>query len=175
MEEIEHLYTLYSYAAMLVLVLMIILMREKPPSPPSAGAEESKMGVMASFGVIKNDRNLWKFFSAYIIIYSTLLSFGSISNFLVKPYGFEDVEIAVFGLCTIFSGVLGSILFSVYIKKTGNYYRTIRVMIFCSLTFFILYTVVLNLSAVLGIIIVLVLCLGFVFTPIVPVSYDLGC
>jgi predicted MFS family arabinose efflux permease len=133
------------------------------------------MGVLESFKVIKEDRNLWKFFSAYIIIYSTLLSFGSISNFLVKPYGFEDIEIAVFGLCTIFSGVLGSVLFSVYIKKTGNYYRALRVIIFSSLIFFILYTIILNLSAILGLIIILVLCLGFVFTPIVPVSYDLGC
>ena len=71
--------------------MVMIFMRKYPPTPPSAGAESEKLDVLKSFEVIKNDKNLWKFFSAYIILYGTLLSSGSTSNLLLKPYEFKDI------------------------------------------------------------------------------------
>lgn len=44
---------------------------------------------------------------------------------LFKPYGFEDTQIAIFGVCLLVSGILGSVAYTVYIKKTINYKRAI--------------------------------------------------
>lgn len=125
--------------------------------------------------MIKSDRNLLKFFGSYIVIYGTFLSFGATSNFLFKPYGYENTTIAFQGICLIVAGVIGSIVFSIYIKRTNKYGFTIRLLTSISILILILITIILNISTSLVGPIILAICIGFTFTPVIPISYDLGC
>ena len=72
-------------------------------------------------------------------------------------------------------GVIGSIVFSLYIKKTKNYRKAISRITIYSLIIMIVNMLWLNLVGKLAGTIVLTILLGFMFTPLVPVSYDLGC
>lgn len=100
-------------------------MREKPNNLPSAGAEQEKTTLTKTWEIIKEDKNVWKYFIAAILLYGTFLSFGSTSNMLFKPYGFEDTQIAIFGVCLLVSGVIGSVSYTIYIKKTIKYKNAI--------------------------------------------------
>ena len=79
------------------------------------------------------------------------------------------------GLCLIFFGVAGSIYFSYYLKKTRNYGSAIKKITITSLILMIANTVWLNSIGKLAGTVFLVIFLGFMFTPLVPVSYDFGC
>lgn len=172
MTELYFSYFLVGFACF---VAQLLLMREKPPTPPSKGAEQAKTSVMQSFRIIKNDPNLAKFFLAYIIVYGNLLSFGGVSNQLFKPFGFLDIQIALLGLCLIASGIVGSIYFSLYLKKTLDYQGVIRKLPAYSLGLMVANLLMLIYVGSYFWIMLLTVCLGFMLTPIVPVSYELGC
>jgi sugar phosphate permease len=72
-------------------------------------------------------------------------------------------------------GTIGAILFSLYIKKSFNYKRALRIISLGSTTMlliFCLWMLTVNQKFISTVIISV---LGFMITPIVPVSYDLGC
>lgn len=125
--------------------------------------------------MLKKDRNLWKFFSAYVLVYGTVVALGAEANLLFKPYGFTDIQIGICAITMLVMGVAGSIVFSIYLKKTGNYKRALRTI--SVLSFFIIsgLLVWLSLSAGLAITIVIVGLVGFCCTPIITLCYDLGC
>jgi MFS-type transporter involved in bile tolerance (Atg22 family) len=110
------------------------------------------------------------------MLYGTFLSFGSTSNMLFKAYGFEDTQIALFGVCLLVSGVLGSVSYTIYIKKTIKYKNAI--VCACVLSFIFIITNALLMNYVTeqkALISVMILGMGFNFVPMVPISYDLGC
>jgi predicted MFS family arabinose efflux permease len=125
--------------------------------------------------MFKNNKNLWIFFSGFIIIYGTLLSFTSTVNLQMKPYGYTDVQISLFALILIIMGVCGSIIWSLYLKKSTNYKFTIRAIPTISLIFMTLICIFLSLKAPVAIIFIFGGAIGFSITPILPISYDLGC
>ncbi len=128
-----------------------------------------------SLQILRQNRNLWKFFSAYVFVYGTVISLGSLSNLLFKPYGFTDIQIGICAVVMLIMGVIGSILISLYIKKTNNYkfaLRTVCVFSFFIITFLLIW---LQVSASLGISIVIIGLVGFCCTPIITLCYDLGC
>lgn len=72
-------------------------------------------------------------------------------------------------------GVAGSIVFSIYLKKTGNYRRALRIIVVLSFCIIVALEVWLSLSAALGITIIIIGFVGFCCTPIIMLCYDLGC
>lgn len=72
-------------------------------------------------------------------------------------------------------GVAGSIVFSIYLKKTGNYRRALRIIVVLSFSIIVALEVWLSLSAALGITIIIIGFVGFCCTPIIMLCYDLGC
>lgn len=124
---------------------------------------------------MKKDKNLWIFITAYVITYGTLVTFGAQANFLFKPYGFGDIQIAIFATVLLLAGVFGSIMVSVYIKKTSNYRLCIRVIPVLAFIFIVITCIVVNTIPYIGIVVVCIICFGFCFTPLIPVCYDLGC
>lgn len=174
--QIFNLYSKYFIAAVVNGLLIIFLMREKPNKLPSAGAEQEKTTLTKTWEIIKEDRNIWKFFTAAILMYGTFLSFGSTSNMLFKPYGFEDTQIAIFGVCLLVSGVLGSVSYTVYIKKTIKYKNAIVCACVLAVAFIITNALLMNLATEQRILIsFMILGMGFNLIPMVPISYDLGC
>jgi hypothetical protein len=109
-------------------------------------------------------------------MYGTFLSFGSTSNMLFKPYGYEDTQIAIFALFLLVSGITGAIVYTLYIKKTMKYRRAIMFACVSSIFFMILDAILMNkIPERIYIVTFFIMGLGFSFTPLVPVSYDLGC
>jgi hypothetical protein len=80
-----------------------------------------------------------------MLLYGTFLSFGSTSNMLFKPYGFDDTQIAIFGICLLVSGILGSVAYTFYIKKTIMYKRAIVVACFSAVLFILTNALLMNL------------------------------
>lgn len=75
----------------------------------------------------------------------------------------------------IFMGVTGSIVWSLYLKKTTNYKFTIRATSILSIVLVCIISLALNLNAPILVIMILGGILGFNAAPIMPISYDLGC
>jgi hypothetical protein len=80
-----------------------------------------------------------------MLLYGTFLSFGSTSNMLFKPYGFDDTQIAIFGICLLVSGIIGSVAYTFYIKKTIMYKRAIVVACFSAVLFILTNALLMNL------------------------------
>jgi hypothetical protein len=72
-------------------------------------------------------------------------------------------------------GTIGSILVSLYIKKTSNYSLALRVTSIGASIFIILFIVWVNTGRVKIITTLILSMLGFSLTPLVPICYDLGC
>lgn len=135
-DQIFYLYAAYFLVSAIAFVLVFIFMRAKPAEAPSLGAEVKKSTIRETISMLKKDRNLWKFFAAYILVYGTVIALGSEANLLFKPYGFTDIQIGICAITMLVMGVAGSIVFSIYIKKTGNYKRALRTIVVMS--FFII-------------------------------------
>lgn len=72
-------------------------------------------------------------------------------------------------------GVAGSIIWSLYLKKTTNYKLTIRAIPTISVIVMIFICIALSAHAFIAIVFILGGAVGFSITPILPISYDLGC
>ncbi len=111
-----------------------------------------------------------------MLLYGTFLSFGSTSNYLFKSYNFEDTQIAIFGVCLLVSGVAGSVVYTIYIKKTIKYKNAIVCATTLAIIFMVTNGILMNVVPEQKILIsFLILGMGFNLVPMVPISYDLGC
>ena len=111
-----------------------------------------------------------------MLLYGTFLSFGSTSNMLFKPYGFGDTQIAIFGVCLLVSGIIGSVVYTIYIKKTQQYRKAIICACGLAVSFILTNSLLMNLVSEQRVLIsVMILGMGFNLIPMVPISYDLGC
>lgn len=72
-------------------------------------------------------------------------------------------------------GTIGAIVFSLYIKKTSNYKTTTRIIAIGSPVMLIILCGWLNLVNVKFLTTLIISVMGFLLTPVVPLSYDLGC
>jgi hypothetical protein len=95
---------------------------------------------------------------------------------LFKSYNFEDIQIAIFGVCLLISGVIGSVSYTIYIKKTIKYKNAIVCACVLAIIFEITNALLMNLVPEQRILIsFMILGMGFNLVPMVPISYDLGC
>ena len=108
-------------------------------------------------------------------MYGTIIALGSEANLVLKPYGYTDIEIGICAVSMLLMGVIGCLTISLYIKKTSNYKKAIRVISSLAVLVFIWFFLWLYASAMLGITIALIGLLGFVGSPLIPLCYDLGC
>ena len=93
----------------------------------------------------------------------------------MKPYNYSDFQIALFAVILILMGVIGAIIWSLYLKKTTNYKFTIRAIPSISVIVMIGICIALNAGAPTAVVFILGGAVGFSVTPIMPISYDLGC
>ena len=94
---------------------------------------------------------------------------------LFKPYGFSDIQIGICAITMLVMGVAGSIAFSIYLKKTGNYRRALRLIVILSVVIITILLIWLTISAAFGITMIIIGFVGFCCTPIIMLCYDLGC
>jgi hypothetical protein len=72
-------------------------------------------------------------------------------------------------------GVVGSIIMSLYVKRTQEYMRAFKICTLCGVVATILTNIMLNIFPSVFFTILFMSLKGFVMTPILPLSYDLGC
>lgn len=132
---------------LIVCILQIIFMRKRPPTPTSKSSSAEKIDVLESFQKIRSERNLYKFFMSYILLYGTFLTNGAISNQLLKPFGYKDLEIALIGVATIISGVAGAIFYSYRIKVTKDFKGVLTRILGISVFVLVSYAIWLAISA----------------------------
>jgi hypothetical protein len=67
------------------------------------------------------------------MLYGIYTCLGAIINNLVFPFGYTSTATSIFGATFICSGIIGSMIFSLYVDKTNKYIRTLRIIAFGSL------------------------------------------
>lgn len=81
---------------------------------------------------------------------------------------------SLFGALIIISGLIGSAVICLIVTKTHAYKRTILCLFLTAACFSIVYVFTLSLES-LPITACVIFILGFTLTPVLPVSYELGC
>lgn len=130
---------------------------------------------LESLQVIVKSGNLRSFFLAYFLIYGTFVAFASNCNFIIKPYGYSDMEIATNAIFLMLAGTLGAITFSLFIKRTFNFSLALKIITVGSTFMLSVLCLWLNSTNAKPITTLIISLLGFFLTPLVPISYDLGC
>jgi len=105
----------------------------------------------------------------------TIIAFSSSSNFIMKPYGYTDIQIAINGVLLMVVGTVGSIVFSLYIKRTFNYKRVLMVISFGSCIMLLVLCFWLTTANVKPVTAIIMAIMGFIVTPSAPICFDLGC
>ena len=147
-------------------------MQSRPEILPSEGALATKLSSMKeSFKLIKKNKNLWLFFASYCTNYGTFVAFVANCNFIMKPFDYADIQIALNVVMLMLVGTSGSIFFSLYLKRTGKYAKTLRVAMSSSSIMFVILCVWLNTINSKIITTLIISCMGFFATPTVPICY----
>lgn len=72
-------------------------------------------------------------------------------------------------------GTIGAVSFSIYIKKTYNFSFIVRLISIGSVSMLSILCIWLNTYNVKILTTIIISIMGFIITPVVPISYDLGC
>ena len=125
--------------------------------------------------MIKRDRNLCFFILGYMVISGSFLSFGANSNLILHPYNYSDIQIALLAINLLVSGVSGAVGASIYVKKTLNYGRIITGIPLIGVIILVVLLLCLNFLNYFAVMMIIGVFMGSVFTPIIPISFDLMC
>lgn len=72
-------------------------------------------------------------------------------------------------------GVIGSIVVSLYVKRTHKYMKAFKVCTLAAVIITIIVNIMLNTSPTVLFSILCMSAMGFLVTPILPLTYDIGC
>jgi predicted MFS family arabinose efflux permease len=86
-----------------------------------------------------------------------------------------QIQISLFGIGMLVCGVTGSILISLYVKKTLKYKLIFKICTGSAVILTILTNIMLNTIPGVFLSFVSVSLMGFLVTPILPLTYDIGC
>ena len=109
------------------------------------------------------------------MIYGSFQTFAASANLLIKPFGATDIDISIAAICLIVLGTIGAVIGSIVLKKYRCYKLILRVCAVGALTCIILFAIQLLTIESVILIQINVAVLGFFLTPIIPVSYEIGC
>ncbi len=111
----------------------------------------------------------------YFLIYGSFQTFAASANLLIKPYGASDIDISFAAIGLIVLGTIGAVISSIILKKYRCFKLILRACGIGALTCIILFAIqLLTIESVL-LVQINVAILGFFLTPIIPVSYEIGC
>lgn len=150
--------------------------REKPDYPPSAVAIEPVQNLNLRIGLkeICTNKSLLLLtiaFSSYIGLYFSL---GNIISSLFTPLGFSPMQIALFALTMLSSGVVGAALTGCFLDRKAQYKKLlIFLMIVTFFTFGLVAHQVMTMKS-FSIINIYMLILGMAMISVLPTSLGLG-
>ena len=162
-----------------VAALDLALFHSKPWIPPSPSAGEDRESFMQAIRLLLRNRPYKTLLFAFSMGMGTFNALATMIQELVSPYGFTSVcstqfDVSVFGALIIISGLIGSGVVSVIVTKTRAYKITIATMFTASVAMGLVYVFSLWAES-FPVTATVVFLFGFIMTPVLPVSYELGC
>jgi FLVCR family feline leukemia virus subgroup C receptor-related protein len=159
-----------------IFILCLFFFRNRPPKPPSstAFATIDKPGQFKKSIVnLLSNRNMLVLMLAFGQIQGTFNTLGTIVGEATAKYGFSNDDASLFGALFIVGGIIGSVVFGIYVENTRKY--KLSVFLICFMSF----------GSTLGSYfaipsgktwLVSVLCFfqGFSMVPIMAVAFDFG-
>lgn len=91
-------------------------------------------------------------------------------NFLIKPFGFTNLEISIIGALFILCGLVSSVIFPILIEKYHWYNRLMRIICFGAFIFCSLSLIALPIKSYAMTLLTVGL-MGFFVIPTMPVAY----
>mmetsp|Transcript_21902 Transcript_21902/g.34020 ORF Transcript_21902/g.34020 Transcript_21902/m.34020 type:complete len:231 (+) Transcript_21902:805-1497(+) len=154
----------------------VIFFRNQPPSPPSPTAFDrvDEPGMFKkSIVTLLTDGNLWLLFGVFGLIQGSFNTFGTIVGYLGDSFGYTTDQSSLFGALFIVGGIVGCVVFSIWLEKTLAYKKAlITVCFLSSLLILVTYFIMPNQEMVASCITFVFL--GFSMIPILATSFDFG-
>lgn len=85
------------------------------------------------------------------------------------------MQISLNGIGLLVCGVIGSIVVSLYVKRTHNYMKAFKICTLSAVCLTIVLNLMLNIHPTVLFAVLCMSAMGFLVTPILPLTYDLGC
>lgn len=162
-----------------VAVLVLVLFKSKPSIPPSVSAGEQRAPFCKAISKLLRTPAYMLLFFAFSMGLGTFNALATMIQPLITHYGFSSVpttqaDVSLFGALIIISGLIGSAVICLVVTKTHAYKRTILCLFVTATCFSVVYVFTLSLKS-LPVTACVIFVMGFVLTPVLPVSYELGC
>lgn len=107
-----------------------IVFREKPEHPPSAVAEapieNRRFGEV--FSVMKENRAFMLLCISFALMFGFYVSLGNLISSIFSPFGLSPSEISLLGLYLLVAGIVGAVVISAFVDRTGTYKMTMIVL-----------------------------------------------
>jgi fucose permease len=101
-------------------VPIILFYQEKPDSFPSYSAKnmiDTKFNFRQDLRDLSRNKNYKWINLCFMLMYGSYTCLGAIINDLVSKFGFTSTDSSIMGACFIFSGLVGSFIFSGQLDK----------------------------------------------------------
>ena len=102
------------------------------------------------------------------------MTFMTHFNFILKPFGFTDIQVSSIFVIFMIFGIVGTVITIIYLRKTSNYRKIFRVLLIGDSLVFVLMIIEINLLTSVFVTTFLAACLGLFGIPIAFVCYKIG-
>eukprot|EP01012_Entosiphon_sulcatum_P002514 TRINITY_DN10538_c0_g1_i1.p1 TRINITY_DN10538_c0_g1~~TRINITY_DN10538_c0_g1_i1.p1 ORF type:complete len:498 (+),score=85.04 TRINITY_DN10538_c0_g1_i1:91-1494(+) len=171
-----------------VFLLGLALMHNQPPIAPSASAysmrlqregdagQESWAAMQRDFKEVLTNRNFLCVAWVVGVVLGVYNVLATLVNQIMSPFGFSDDQTSNMGAALIISGLFGALVLGALADITHKYRLILGVALCVSSLVGLTLTAVFHYNWVSFVSVMVTLGgMGFVLTPVIPLSLDLGC
>ena len=104
-----------------ITILTFIFFKSKPKSPPSSSAFDriDEAGIFTrSIKETFTNKDFMFLFLTFLMVLGAFNTLATIVAYLCQVWDYSDTEASLFGGMFIFGGILGSVLFGIFVEKT---------------------------------------------------------
>ena len=156
-----------------LLVPIFFLFRDKPPTAPSMVAGIKKFSYMQSLKSLFGNWNYLCFIISTGFLWGAYNTLATIIQPIFQPFNFTASDTGNFGALTLIFGLIGSIVFGLYVDKTKRYKYTVvtcgfmSILTLAGLGLTARYENFVYTSILTGV-------YGFFTTPVFPLAFELS-
>ena len=115
------------YIGVTVFVIFQITFKAKPDIPPSAVAlvPPQQLDLISSFCQLFSNKDTFLLILSFCLFMGTVFAIGNIISLIIAPFGHSAFEVAILGLCVLFTGITGAITSGILLDCTAAYKKLI--------------------------------------------------
>ena len=156
-----------------VLILDIFFFKKLPEFPPSISASQERDEFAPALKKISKNKSFLYLFIAFSMAQGALNALATLIALISEPYGFSNFDNSVFGGLLIICGLVGAGIIGAIVTLTHKYKITLIISSIVTLCSFVVFIFTLSMES-LVISCIAIAFVGFVITPILPISYEFG-